>query len=177
MWGEPVTLFCTPWIIDERLDKNPIEFELAYDTAVAAPERIRGNESFAAPLVTIRESAALRRNRAIGLAPLHAARFFSCPRISFVGLSLLAAGRFFVPCVDTLAVSLLTGTPLFFFPSLRSDSWTVSSHTSSICHWKLLAHLVQFYDENRGSEVVSPRCDSWFCRAKNEISAMMFTPA
>jgi len=60
----------------------------------------------------------------------HANLFLFSPRLSLVGLSLFAAGRFFAPCADTL--SLLARTLLFFFPSLRSDSWTVSSHTSSI---------------------------------------------
>src|SRR5580704_16638146 len=57
----------------------------------------------------------------------YAARFLSCPRLSFVDSALLTARRFFVGSADTFF-----GTLLFFFPSLRSDSWTVSSQTSSI---------------------------------------------
>ena len=58
MGSEPVGLFAISWIVDERFDEDPIEFELAYETTIGAGKCVSGSEAFSSPLVAVRESAA-----------------------------------------------------------------------------------------------------------------------
>src|ERR1700728_1410576 len=57
MWSELVALFRISWIVDERFDKDPVEFEPAYKTTVVTGERVGRGEAFSASLVAICESA------------------------------------------------------------------------------------------------------------------------
>jgi hypothetical protein len=67
--SEFVALFRSLWVVDERLDEDPVGFELAYQSPVVARERVSRNESLPTSLIAIGERVAPWGKRAVRLAP------------------------------------------------------------------------------------------------------------